>query len=238
MSDNLLHDRVYTAIQEKIFRHELAAGQRISQHTLARELGVSRMPVRDALRRLETEGLVQSVPRSGTVVAPVTRQYLIELFELREAIEPFAAELAARRITQRELSKLQRVLQKMRHIASTVLHQRTDAPDEVVRRRWLDTDRQFHQIVVAASGNSRLMRLTDDAQLLASTFTLPTWVIERPIHAVDAYRAHSRVFRALRRRDAEQARQSMATHIQNALQTRLVQFDEEQARQANLLKTV
>ena len=238
MSDILLHDRVYTAVQEKIFRHELVAGQRISQHTLARELGVSRMPVRDALRRLETEGLVRSVPRSGTVVAPVTRQYLIELFELREAIEPFAAELAARRITQRELSKLQRVLDKMRDMARAVLRQQTDVPDDLFRRRWLDTDRHFHQLVVAASGNSRLMRLTDDAQLLASTFTLPTWVIEKPIHAVNAYRAHARVLRALRRRNKEHARQSMATHIQKALKTRLTQFDEEQARQKNLLKTV
>ena len=130
---------------------------------LAEELGVSRTPIREAIRKLELEGLVLMVPRKGAYVATFSMKDVVEVFEIRGALEGLAAALAAERITDEELEELQRQLVK-----SSELIEQADLNGMV------EVDTGFHQILYQASRNQRLAQiinnLRDQIQALSPNF--------------------------------------------------------------------
>jgi DNA-binding GntR family transcriptional regulator len=109
-----LRDQVREEIRQRISDGRLAPGDKMVERELAAELGVSRVPVREALRTLETEGFVQVVPRKGVVVRHLSRRDVEELFDVREALEVLATRRAAERATADELARLRRTLDKGR----------------------------------------------------------------------------------------------------------------------------
>ena len=111
-----LAQQAYEHIQAEILAGRLSAGSRISEKKIADELGISRTPVGEAIRSLASEGWVEQRPRQGTVVRDFTRREVIELYELREALETFAAGKAAALITDATLSRLDRYCDEMERL--------------------------------------------------------------------------------------------------------------------------
>src|SRR6187431_3293853 len=116
MSSMSLAQKAYEHLQESVLSGRLRSGTVISEAGLAKELGISRTPVGEAIRQLVREGLVEQVPRYGTIVRSIDRQELIDLYEMREALESFAAAKAATRITGPALERLQQFCDVMERI--------------------------------------------------------------------------------------------------------------------------
>ncbi|MFE1170278.1 GntR family transcriptional regulator [Nocardiopsis sp. NPDC058789] len=143
-----LRDRVHDQLRSRIIDLELPPGHRITEREASAELGVSRVPLREALRLLEAEGLVVLVPRQGAMVASWSREDIVRLFEVREELETLAARLAATRRTDADLRRMRALLDDAEHALK--------ADDESATAA---ANAGFHRAVVAACGNPLLQRM-------------------------------------------------------------------------------
>lgn len=155
-------DRLVAHMREGILYGRYAAGQRLIEADLTRAFGVSRGPLREAFRRLSTEGLIESVPNRGAVVRRLTRKETAELFEIRTALEMLAAQLAARNISSLAVRK---------KFEMTIVPIWNDSPRDVPLA-YLDENKLFHQAVVDASGNEQLAAVGRQLQLPLIMFQL------------------------------------------------------------------
>ncbi|MFE3905661.1 GntR family transcriptional regulator [Streptomyces sp. NPDC059153] len=143
-----LRDRVYVELRERIIEGEYPPGHRLVERELAEELGVSRIPLREAMQQLESEGFLVTQPRRGSLVAGFGTDDAEHLFDVREKLEGLAAGLAARRATDAQLRNMERLLLLSRKAA------------EAGRLREVVThNADFHQQIVEASGNPLLQDL-------------------------------------------------------------------------------
>ncbi len=197
-----LPTRVYDLVKRRIVSNELPFGTKLSEDNLARQLGVSRTPIREALNRLAQEGLVTVSPGRGAFVATLSFDDMVQLLEIREALEGMAARLASSRITKSTLNKLRELLE-------------VGAPERERNgyKGYLDADREFHDAITSACGNhhlSRLMRsLRDRIQMLRYRSVI------LPGRARKSFREHLQIIDALNRRDADLAEERIRTHIRN-----------------------
>ena len=143
-----LRDLVFEALRDAIIRGILKPGERLMEVQLAEELGVSRTPVREAIRKLELEDLVVMIPRKGAYVSGISLKDIADVFEVRAAVEALAAGLAAERITDEELEELERILVKKAEII--------DAND---LDRLVEIDISFHESLYHASRNAKLVQI-------------------------------------------------------------------------------
>jgi DNA-binding GntR family transcriptional regulator len=194
-----LTDRVHAALREAITSGRLEPGARVKQEQIAAELGVSRTPVREALHLLEREGLIRLVPRRGAIVQGFTAADVRELYELRELLEPAAAELATVRATRDERQAVQR------------LAGLTDR-----RSGGFAPNRDFHHALCAPCRNGLIMRTLDSvwthraAEGLFAYQTLPAGAIERL--AVE----HAAIAQAFSDADAARVRALVHDHVRAA----------------------
>jgi DNA-binding GntR family transcriptional regulator len=143
-----LQERVYRQLREAIISGDFVPGERLVETTLAAQLGVSRSPVREAIRRLEQDGLITFTPRRGVAVDSPTVSEVEDVYSVRAVLEVLATRLAARRRTSKHLDALRRAVARMEHSISL-----RDTP-AVVR-----ADGDFHRIIVEASGNAKLKEI-------------------------------------------------------------------------------
>ena len=143
-----LRDVVFNTLRESILTGEMKPGERLMEIHLANRLGVSRTPIREAIRMLELEGLVTMIPRRGAEVAQITEKGLKDVLEVRQALDALAIELACERITEEEIRELRR--------ACDTFVQMTRTQDAV---RIAQADVALHDIIVRASGNDRLIQM-------------------------------------------------------------------------------
>ena len=148
---------VYEQLRRKIFEKSLTSGQRLPEVAIAKEMNVSRTPVREALRRLESEGLVQIVPGWGACLASPTKQEIIDTYEVRETLEIMAIRKAARRITPLQICMLQEQINAEREIFI-----KKDLES------YLKVNDDFHIIIAESSGNSTLAGYVSN--ILSRTF--------------------------------------------------------------------
>lgn len=211
MSASSLAQKAYEHIQEGIFSGRLRPGAVISEAALAKELGISRTPVGEAVRQLAREGLVDQVPRFGTIVKSLDRRELVELYEMREALESYAAARAAETITLPTLMRLQHFCDVMERVGEELTA--ADAKlDEAGLRRFLAADMAFHMLIIEAAGNRRIMDVVKNMRTLSRIFRM-----RRSSHDLavvqKAHRFHRLILDALRDRDPDGARRHMAEHI-------------------------
>ncbi len=210
MSSDRAADRVYLAVRRGILDGGRALGSRLREEELAGELGVSRTPVREALRRLESDGLVVLQPHRGAVVAQYDEDDLEEIFGLRALLEGFGARRAASRIGAPELDRLDELCDRME---AQVARPRPDL-DEVSA---LNLD--LHQSVLAAAGNSRLVAL------LSTVVQVPlvqrTFQRYSPAALSRSMGHHRELVAALRAGDGLWAESVMRSHVMAARATLL-----------------
>jgi DNA-binding GntR family transcriptional regulator len=201
---DLLRERVRTAIRDAIARGHLKAGQQIIEAAIADELGVSRSPVREALRQLEQHGLVFSLPNRGTFVAELNEQDVEEILLLRGALEGLAARLAADRMGRRDLRDLEALVQRMEQSAGA-------DPDSW--NAFTEADAEFHTAVVRFSAHQRLRRMWADLDPLIWLLRPRVFPPLAPVDHTVVAREHRQLMEVLAAGDPEEAQSAAWQHI-------------------------
>lgn len=142
-----LRDVVFNTLRQAILKGELEPGERLMEIQLAERLGVSRTPIREAIRKLELEGLVIMVPRKGAEVAKITEKDLNDVLEVRCALEELAVELACKKITKAQVEKLESTLATFK----VAIHGKN-------LTEMAEMDEKFHMVIYEATGNTRLIQ--------------------------------------------------------------------------------
>ena len=196
----LLSDQAYRAIRDQIVTLELPPGAVVSEADLMDRLRMGRTPVREALRALARERLVDVYPRRGIFVAGVDARDLASLSEARGILEPSAARLAATRLTDTDRDTLDVLLRELDGLP--------EVPDS---RALIALDQRLHRFVYATARNSFLEGVLDEHY----THALRIWflALDRLEHLDDAVAEHKAVLEAIRDGDAERAAVTMAAHI-------------------------
>lgn len=205
-----LTDWAYGAIKQAILNLEFAPGAQLRVDELAERMGISRTPIREALLRLETEGLVRIVPRVGFFVAEITRRDLIELFEIRQLLESHATKRAAAQLTDEDLAFIDQLLEQARAAV---------AQGDLAR--FQETEIAFHDFFVEHAQNRRLLALM--ASIRDLTYRQRVLSLASVENVRQSLVEHQRIAEALRQRDPELAGRRMAEHMA-AARDRLLEF--------------
>ena len=219
LHDSDLVDRLAATIQARILSGEIPSQARLRQASLAAEFGVSRTPVREALRKLQSTGVVVLEPHRGAVVRGTTPREVREAYLVRGELEGLAAELATAHVSDDELEQLHEAQVIFREaIEQEIAHRRTgrDAQPWSAQNEWERANNLFHEVIQRASGNSQLQRAI--AHLHRSFPRHLTWVaLSKSAHLLaDNIGQHSAILEAIERRDPLKARQQMAAHVHDA----------------------
>ncbi|GLU27061.1 GntR family transcriptional regulator [Brucella sp. NBRC 12950] len=199
-SQTRLLDEVAEALRERIYAGVYAPGAILRQEHIAAEFGISRTPLREALRVLERDGLVIHLPGRGVRVASADLTRLIDAYAVREVLDGVAARFAAERATDEDIAKLRA------HVAG-----QATVVDQWDPKAYTQTNVDFHMAVMDAAGNASLiafvplLRMT--SQVFAPSFSLS---VDR---ARDAIREHGAIVEAIASRDGEEAERLARSHI-------------------------
>lgn len=224
--------RVYDRIRKGLESGEWLGGHELSETVLARELKVSRTPVREAIRRLESEGFISSLPKRGTLVRRPTRQDILELFQLREALEAFAAAEAARIITDEELGEMERLLGQMVAARKSAMASSPDELVAIVQTYWT-LDAALHMVLLRSIGNRRILKVVADCRIMTQLMGYPKESLQVFVANWERTNAeHAEMVRVLREHDPEKARAWMAKHLQEARERSLAFYDQLGQREA------
>ena len=200
----LLSQRVYTILKTAIIQGDLEEGFKLTETKVAKELGVSKTPVREALRRLADEEFVRITPNQGVVVNKILIEDIEEFLQIRMVLEGLAANLAAKRISEEEIKELEEYNKHMYKFA--------------IKKDLLALGKEnakFHNLLLNASGNKRLMRIVSNFTDIAYRFWLKS--LNEPEKYKNSLEEHSNILTALKKRDPEEAEQLVRIHLNNAL---------------------
>ncbi len=201
-------DQVYTAIRERITSGSLARGARVHQEDLAEELGVSRTPVREALRRLAAEGLVEMRTNRGARVADVDQAGMRVSYEARTVIEPGAARLAAGERLAEPLARMRAAVAAQRRSLRNV-------------RRSFEANREFHLALVAASGNEFLSQFAERLWVARIGETIYERQVETQERMLLDVREHEQILEAIEAGDGRRAESLTRRHLAEAMKRSL-----------------
>lgn len=214
-----LVDDAVQRLRAAILNGRVADGARLCQTDLADQLGISRTPIREALVRLQQEGLVELLPGGGVRVKVLDLDEAVELYDLREVLDGLAARLAASRIDAATLTRLDRALARQ-----ALCVERGDAGP------WFAAHVAFHEEIVRAAGNRQLARLSTVIRLSIRHFHP---LLLRTEHRLEhAYAEHRAIYDAIRTHDAEGAERLARAHIANAKEIVLKTMTQETRRGA------
>lgn len=218
-------ERAYIHLRRKIASGELPAGASLSEVSIAREIGVSRTPLREAIRQLAAEGLLRQTPNKGSVVVEFSKRDIAELYELREALEVYAAGKATEHgLRPEDIETLQQSLSAILALRDELQQSGKARLEGEQMQKLLQTDLNFHAVLVRAAANRRLLKAFADTRVLLAIFA-----IRRKGHDLaqltGIYRYHSEVLAAAMRRDVGTAMRLLGEHINVSKQERLDEFD-------------
>ena len=214
-----LRDVVFKTLRKGILTGELKPGERLMEIHLANRLGVSRTPIREAIRKLELEGLVTMVPRRGAEVANITEKNLKDVLEVRQALESLAIELACERITEENKEELR---QKLDQVETAV---RTGDTGAIA-----SADVAFHDAIVEFSGNMRLIQLVGNLgeQMYRYRFE---YIKDVSKHS-QIMSEHRIMFDSIMENDRAKAARIVKVHINNQEEAIMRQIQKEQGAEA------
>lgn len=197
-----LRDVVFNTLRQAILRGELKPGERLMEIALSRRLGVSRTPVREAIRMLELEGLVKMVPRKGAQVAQITEQDLNDVLEVRLGLEELAVQFACMRITEEELKALENSVQ--------MFEQAMNQDDLTV---LAEADVKFHEIIYNATHNRRLVQIINNIREQMYRYRIE--YLKDVESRKTLVKEHYAIWASLKNRDVQNARKHIGVHIRN-----------------------
>ncbi|GLQ55605.1 GntR family transcriptional regulator [Devosia nitrariae] len=199
-----LGDEVYNTIYAQLMSQKILPGSRISIDNLARELGVSQTPIREALSRLEAQGLVVKTHLIGfSAASQMDRTRLDQLYELRLLLEPFAARKAATLMSSEQFEALKRMTDDMRN---------DRGQGRVSYSEFARLDSQFHDLIAQASGNDLVQETLANLHTHVHLFRL----FHHQQATSDANAEHAKLIEAFEARDQDRAEQAMRTHVERS----------------------
>jgi len=221
----LLPEKIYHHLRTKLLAGEFPPGTRLDYKKISVEMGVSATPVREAMGKLGSEGLVELVPRAGAIVRKLGAQEAVQLYGVREAIETYAAARAAEKISDARLLQLEGLLAKMRGLITKSFTAASSIMTGENLSEFLQSDLAFHMTIIEAAGNPRLSKLAGDSHIHSRIFGVERFGHNQELME-EADQIHRSIFSALKQRDATQASQLVAQHIQRSLELTLSHIDD------------
>ncbi len=203
MSEYLpLRDVVFNTLRQAILRGELEPGERLMEIALAQKLGVSRTPIREAIRKLELEGLVVMVPRKGAEVADITEKDLRDVLEVRTALEALSIELAIKNMTDEDFEALRMANEDFRDLA-----------DGNELMKLAEADVAFHEIIYIATNNNRLIQIINNLREQMYRYRLE--YIKDASARPRLVKEHQEIIDAMMDGDVERAKEVITRHVEN-----------------------
>ncbi len=212
-----LPKRVHSDLRARLLDGSLPPGTRLDYKQLSKELGVSTTPVREAVTQLASEGFVELIPRLGAVVRSLTRNSAKEFYEVREAVETFAAMKAAERHSARHIETLKENQEAMEGLFAEARDSDAIKLSDVKLHAFLDADVAFHKAILLGARNPALARTVEESHIQSRIF-----YADRGVH--DSARLslaclqHGDILAAIERRDGAAAAEAMRTHIRTSLE--------------------
>lgn len=212
-NDNLVKN-LADKIAEQIMCGERMPGTRLRQEVLAEEFAVSRTPVREALRHLESRGLIEHVPNHGATVSKPSSQNIREAYQVRAELEGLAAELAVEWITDEQIALLHEAQARFSSVVETLIPVGSEVRRPVDEGRdWISSNTQFHDVILTAARNSRLKSTVNELHsgftrnIMMSAATMDGRAMRENVAQHDA------IIRAIEQNDGELARRAMRHHV-------------------------
>lgn len=198
-----LRARVYSTLREDILSGKYKAGENLVEVKIAEELNVSRTPVREAVRQLELEGLVESIPNKGVTVKGINKQDIQDIYQIRKVLEGLAAKWAVEKITDEELQSLQEAYELMEFYTMK---------NDINQISKLNT--RFHEIIFTATKSNIMQHILKDFQFYVK------WARHEslctPGRKEEALKEHSSILNAFKNRDVKEAERCVSAHVENS----------------------
>lgn len=229
LADAALVDHIAATLQTRVLRGEIPSGTKLRQESLASEFGVSRTPVREALRKLQASGLVEVEPRRGAVVRAPSAREIREAYIVRAELEGLAAELAVPQIHERQLEALRESVELFRRAADDVIARRKRGGDERTETdfdRWSQANDSFHQTIQEAAGNARLRAMLFDLHRSFPRDLTGLVLSESSRLLQENVEQHAAILEAIEEQDAAAARRRMVEHIHRAGELVVLRFEQ------------
>ena len=205
MEDYLpLRDVVFNTLREAILKGELKPGERLMEMHLATKLGVSRTPIREAIRMLEHEGLAVTIPRKGAQVAKMTEKDLQDVLEVRDALDALAVVCACRRMTDAQFVELKEAMKAFEDATRT---------EDV--RKIVETDEAFHDVIYASAENPKLVNIINSAR--EQMYRYRYEYVKNPSVYSQLIAEHKQIIEGFDRRDEEFLKGIMHVHLTNQI---------------------
>ena len=201
-----LRDVVFNTLRKAILRGELKPGERLMEIQLANKLGVSRTPIREAIRKLELEGLVLMIPRKGAGVAQITEKNMQDVLEVRKALEELSVQLACERITPEQVEEMKMAAEDFRKVLKS---------GDVTK--IAEADVKFHDIIFAATNNQRLITLLNN--LREQMYRFRVEYLKQKECYPQLLEEHDKLIALISGGEVEEACELMGRHIDNQAST-------------------
>jgi len=187
-----LREKILETIRDAILKGTLKPGERVSEPELAERFGISRTPIREAFRQLESEGYLEVIPRKGAVVASLSERDVVEFYSIKSILEGHAARIAAERMSERDLERLEAINAKLQQIA-----------EEGDIKAFFRVHNEFHELFIKASGNDKLVELINQLVLKFNRLRLAS--LSQPGRMEISVKEHRKIIEAFRRHDGDRA---------------------------------
>jgi len=197
-----LRDVVFNTLRQAILRGELKPGERLMEIQLANKLGVSRTPIREAIRKLELEGLVLMIPRKGAEVAEITEKSLKDVLEIRRALEDLAVRLACEKITKEEIKELKKAGDEFKKVL------KSQDITEVA-----EADVRFHDVIYMATDNPKLIQLLNNFREQMYRFRVE--YLKKAEVRPQLLAEHDEIIKYITEGNKEEASRVVTRHIEN-----------------------
>lgn len=221
-----MQERAYFHLLRKMLSGELPAGTPLAEATLAKQLGISRTPLREAIRRLAAEGFLRQIPNRGAMVMEFSKRDIGELYELREALEVYAVGKAAEHaLRPDDLEELELTLRDVLALRDELPASGQQELAAEPMQRFVQIDLSFHSTLLRAAGNRRILKAMTDTRVLLNVFAM-----RRKGHnaaqLAEIHGYHSDILQAVIHRDPGTAMRLMGEHIRVSQRERLREYDE------------
>lgn len=187
-----LREKILEMIRDAILKGTMKPGERVSEPDLAERFGISRTPIREAFRQLESEGYLEVIPRKGAVVASLSERDIEEFYAIKILLEGFAAKMAAEKLTEKDIGRLESINERLKKVA---------ADGDV--KSFFRVHNEFHDLFIKAAGNDKLYEMIN--QLVMRFKRLRLASLSQPGRMEISVEEHRNMIEAFKKRDGERA---------------------------------
>ncbi len=200
-----LRDKIADFIRDLIISGDVKPGEKLTEESISKQLGISRTPLREALLKLQSEGLVKVLPRRGAVVEEISKEDANETYLIKSVLEALAGKLAVENITQDEIEKLIEINNEIQKISKS----RKQDYNQILK-----LNSEFHRIIINASKSPKLIKYIEELRKL--TLRYNSMYLALLDHINDSILEHEKIIKALKKKDGEQVESLIKKHNETA----------------------